>query len=260
MSVLIVERVGPLCTVQDRGRFGHARHGVPTSGPLDRGAFAAALAAVGGREDDAAIEIPLSSARFAVDGEILCSIDGEPPRVVRDAIDVPACDRAVRYLAVRGGIATPAVLGSRATLPIAGLGRVLARGDRLPLGEGGIAPRIGRSIALDDEPLVAIPTLDGVALDALVSATFTIDPRSDRTGVRLRGEPLPSAATERPSRPLVPGAIQLPRDGQPIVIGPDGPTTGGYPLIGVLNLGSRDRLARRRPGSLVRFAIAGNSR
>lgn len=257
---LVVERVGPLCTVQDRGRRGHARHGVPRSGPLDREAFEAALAAVGGRDDDAAIEIPLSSARFVVEGEVLYSIDGEPPRVARDAIDVPACDRAVRYLALRGGIDTELVLGSRATLPVAGFGRVLKRGDRLKIGDGGVAPRIGRRVALDDEPLTLIPTFDGVALDAITTSTFTIDPRSDRVGVRLRGEPLPVPAGERLSRPLVPGAIQLPPDGQPIVIGPDGPTTGGYPLIGVLDQNSRARLARRRPGRAVRFAIAGNSR
>jgi allophanate hydrolase subunit 2 len=258
--MLIVDRVGPLCTVQDRGRFGHARHGVPASGPLDREAFAAALAAVGGRDDDAAIELPLSSARFLVEREVLCSIDGEPPRVVHDAIEVPACERAVRYLAVRGGVAMSSVLGSRATLPIAGFGRVLKRGDRIPIGEGGVAPRIGRHVALDDEPLTIIPTFDAVAVDAIVAASFIIDARSDRTGVRLRGAPLPAPTGERLSRPLVPGAIQLPPDGQPIVIGPDGPTTGGYPLIGVLDTHSRDRLARRRPGSTVRFAIAGNSR
>jgi allophanate hydrolase subunit 2 len=246
--------------VQDRGRFGHARHGVPGSGPLDRGAFAAALAAVGGRDDDAALEIPQSSARFGVEGEVLCSIDGEPPRLVRDAIEVPASDRAVRYLAVRGGIATPVFLGSRATLPIAGFGLVLKRGDRVPIGGDGVAPRVGRRISLDDAPLLVIPTVDALALDQLLSGTFTIDPRSDRTGTRLSGKPLVVPSGERLSRPLVPGAIQLPRDGHPIVIGPDGPTTGGYPLDGVLDLGSRDRLARRRPGSLVRFAIAGNSR
>jgi len=254
--MLIVERVGPLCTVQDRGRFGHARHGVPASGPLDSEAFSAALAAVGGRDDDAAIELPLSSARFAVEGEVLYSIDGEPPRVARDVIDVEPCERAVRYLAVRGGIATPSALGSRATLPVAGFGQVLRRGDRLEIGEGGVAPRIGRTIALDDEPLTVIPTFDALVLP---DALFTIDPRSDRTGVRLRG-PLGAHTIERPSRPLAPGAIQLPRDGQPIVIGPDGPTTGGYPLVGVLDRRSRDRLARRRPGSTVRFVVAGNSR
>jgi len=258
--MLIVERVGPLCTVQDRGRKGHARHGVPISGPLDREAFEAALAAIGGREDDAAIEIPLSSARFAVEGKVLYSIDGEPPRVADGAFEVPRCERAVRYLAVRGGIDTTIVLGSRATLPVAGFGHVLKRGDRLPIGDGGVAPRIGRRVGLDDAALTILPTFDGVALDAIANATFTIDPRSDRVGTRLRGAPLPVPPGERLSRPLVAGAIQLPPDGQPIVIGPDGPTTGGYPLIGVLDRSSRDRLARRRPGTPVRFSIARNSR
>jgi allophanate hydrolase subunit 2 len=252
--VLIVERIGPLATIQDRGRRGLAHEGVPPSGPLDPEAFALATRAVGATT---AIELPLSSARFGVDGEALFSIDGEPPKLARDVIEVPSCSRAVRYLAVRGGFDVPIVLGARATLPTAGLGglegRPLRVGDRLSIGSLGETPRVGRTIAdPDDSPLPVLPTED--TLDALFELVFTVDPRSNRIGTRLGGPAIEHRFGDRLSRPLVPGAIQLPPDGHPIVIGPDGPTTGGYVVVGVLPLGSRARLARLRPGSQLRFA------
>lgn len=253
--MLIVDRIGPMATIQDRGRRGLAHEGIPPSGPLDPEAFALATRAVGATT---AIELPLGSARFAVEGEVLVSIDGEPPKVVRDVIDVPTCARAVRYLAVRGDFDVPVVLGSRATLPAVGLGgfegRLLRAGDRLSIGRGGETPRVGRTVPDPDEsPLPVLPTED--TLDALFQLVFTVDPRSNRIGTRLAGPAVPHSASERLSRPLVPGAIQLPPDGHPIVIGPDGPTTGGYVVVGVLPLGSRARLARLRPGSQLRFAL-----
>lgn len=260
MSALLVERCGPLVTVQDRGRRGHAAHGIPASGPWDREVFEAALAAVGGREDDAAIEIPLHGARFLVDGTVLASIDGETPREVHDdAIEVTPHARAVRYLAIRGGVDVPVVLGARATLINAGFGgfsgRPLRKGDRLPIGVGGVSPRFGRALDSADV-LDVLPTFDAPpeSLASLWSTSFTVDPRSDRVGTRLvPATPLPVPAGERLSRPVVPGAIQLPPDGRPIVLGPDGPTTGGYPLLAVLDGRARSHLARVRPGGVVRF-------
>jgi allophanate hydrolase subunit 2 len=252
--VLIVERIGPLATIQDGGRRGLAHQGIPASGPLDPEAFALATRAVGATT---AIELPLAGARFAVEGEVLASIDGEPPKLASGVLEVPPCSRAVRYLAVRGDFDVPVVLGARATLPTAGFGgfegRALRVGDRLPIGAGGAAPRIGRTVPdPDDGPLPVLPTED--ALDALFELVFTVDPRSNRTGTRLAGPTIEHRLEDRLSRPLVPGAIQLPPDGHPIVIGPDGPTTGGYVVVGVLPLGSRARLARLRPGSRLRFA------
>ncbi|MBI2390049.1 MAG: biotin-dependent carboxyltransferase family protein [Deltaproteobacteria bacterium] len=275
---LIVERCGPMVTVQDRGRRGQARYGVPASGPLDREVFDAAVAAVGGAVLEAvgggdlgAIEIPLASARFRVEGTALVSIDGEPPQEVTDTVvEVPVHARAVRYLAVRGGIDVPRVLGSRATLPIAGLGgfhgRPLRAGDRLAIGEAGeraaaaeAPPRGGELAAGSETLLTLLPAfdVDEEVLRALLAGTFAVDPRSDRVGTRLAGAAsIPAALGERLSRPIVPGTVQLPPDGRPIVIGPDGPTTGGYPVVGVLDRESRWRLARVRPGGRVRFHVA----
>lgn len=242
--MLHVERVGPLVTIQDAGRFGHARHGVPASGPLDNGMFRRTVAAIGA---DTAIEIPLMGARFRFSGEI--SIDGDVSRV-DGPFEVPAVGRAVRYLAVAGGLAVDEVLGSRSTLVNASIGTMLRAGDAIAIGE-----RHGRraTIAIEDGPIVLLPTFDA-DVTPLLTTRFVIDPRSDRVGVRLRGTVPPLG--ERLSRPIVPGAIQLPHDGNPIVIGPDGPTTGGYPVVAVLPRASRDRLARLRPLSEVRFHLA----
>jgi 5-oxoprolinase (ATP-hydrolysing) subunit C len=240
--VLIAERVGPLVTVQDAGRFGYARYGVPAAGPWDLATWKRTVDAVG---TDVAIEIPLMGARFVIEEDVAVSIDGE---VVRGpVIEVARHERAVRYLAVAAGLDVPVVMGSRA-------GVVLRSGDRVGLRFEPLADARGCSGA--EERLVIVPTFDSPAhvLEAFLAATLTIDPRSDRVGTRLVGS-IP-APTPGLSRPIVPGAVQVPPDGAPIVIGPDGPTTGGYPVIGVLPRSSRDALARLRPGSEVRFGLA----
>ncbi len=259
---LVVERIGPLATVQDAGRPGLASAAVPASGPLDREAFARALAAVGGRADEAAIELPRLGALFRAIGDVTYSVDGEPARLARDGepIEVARAQAAVRYLALAGGVDVARVLGSRATLVLAGLGgfhgRPLVRGDVIPLGDADARPAPRREHA---EPLqlggvlelAPHPDAPMEALAALSRASFRVDARSDRVGIRLDGEPLPGGVALARSRPLVPGAIQLPPDGRPLIIGPDGPTVGGYPLLGVLGSSALARLARTPPGATV---------
>lgn len=246
---MTVVRVGPLVTLQARPRRGFARHGVPASGPLDDEAHRAALAAVGGADDDATLEIPLMSAAFVAARAVTISIDGEDPRsfAAGEPIVVPAHARAVRYLAVAGGFAVPEVLGSRATLPNAGLGgfegRALRKGDVVALGTMPASP--SRVRAFD---LVVDERIGFASEIAFPPTPFVVDPRSDRVGTRLSGATLAGGGEVR-SCPLVPGAVQLPPDGHPIVIGPDGPTTGGYRVVGVLDRATRDRLARLRPGA-----------
>ncbi len=260
MSALIVEKIGPLATVQDLGRRGHAHEGVPASGPLDVELFDVAVGAVG---TDVALELPLLGARFRVEGTVTFALDDDEPRTVENGIlEIPPHARAVRYLALRGGIDVPRVLGSRATLVTAALGghlgRPLARGDRLALGGEVLEIRAADrgKLRLDDETLEAIAVHGARSrASAFFARSYRIDPRSDRTGTRLRGEPVETPRGELLSRPLVPGAVQIPPDGQPIVIGPDGPTTGGYPVVAVLTASSRARLARLRPGATAKFLV-----
>jgi biotin-dependent carboxylase-like uncharacterized protein len=166
------------------------------------------------------------------------------------------------YLAVAGGIAVPAVLGSRSTDTLAGLGPPPLRdGDRLPVG-----PVTGAPPPVDFTPGHPPPTglrlelrlgprddwFTPTAIDRLLRTAYTVSPVSDRIGARLTGAALPRAvAGELPSEPIVLGAVQVPADGQPLIFLADHPTTGGYPVIGVV--ADVTPLAQARPGTTVRF-------
>jgi len=273
MAALELLGVPPGATVQDAGRSGWLHAGVPPSGPLDATAHAAANLAAGNDARAAAIEIPLGPLAARARGELVVSIDGEPATTLRDGAElhVVTCARAVRYLAVRGGIDVPPVLGSRATLVVAGFGgfggRPLRAGDLLAIAPGsrGNAPP-GSTPSVSDPPEAPVlvvrpgPHLARFATDALehlVSFVWTISSRSDRVGVRLEGSNVPRLGDDRaPPTPMIRGAVQITTDGTPIVLGPDHPVTGGYPVIAVVSRASQSLLARLRPGRPLRFALA----
>lgn len=180
----------------------------------------------------------------------------------------PAQHGVRSYLAVAGGIAVPPVLDSRSTDTLAGIGPTpLADGDVLPIGEdqaagraGGLLPSadaIGWS-APPDPVRLAIrlgPRTDWFTDEAvrrLLGTAYAVSPVSNRIGVRLTGPALPRAiAAELPSEGLVLGAVQVPADGQPLIFLADHPTTGGYPVIGVVD--DVTALAQARPGTTVEF-------
>lgn len=268
----IVILAAPLgTTLQDAGRAGWLHAGVPPSGPLDATAHAAANLAVGNDPRDAAIEVPLGSLRVRAAGKASLSVDGEEEVVLDDGTEfvVPACERAVRYLAVRGGFDAPLVLGSRATLIVACLGgrhgRALRAKDELPIR----IPSAHRSLSaiptvlLPPDPAVLVvqtgPHLarfpEG-ALQHLLDTTWSVSARADRVGVRLEGGSVPRRGDDRaPPAAMVRGAVQITTDGTPIVLGPDHPVTGGYPVIAVLGRASQTILARMRAKRAVRFAL-----
>ncbi|MBV9822419.1 MAG: biotin-dependent carboxyltransferase family protein, partial [Actinobacteria bacterium] len=171
------------------------------------------------------------------------------------------------YLAVRGGLAVPAVLGSRATDTLSGLGPpALTAGQRLPVGTSTAGPPGtggDTGAALGAQPvalrLAAGPRADWFDAGPLHAAGWRVRPDSDRIGTRLAGPELrvlpgfERLAGELPSEPTLPGAVQVPPDGQPIVLGPDAPVTGGYPVVGVLAAADLDLLAQLRPGAVLRF-------
>ncbi len=181
--------------------------------------------------------------------------------------------RRVHYVAVRGGVDVPCVLGGRGTLLTAGLGghegRALRRGDVLRVGDDEPA---GAAATLSPPPPVAPPSDDDGpialvagpdfeaftpdALELLCAATFTIAPASDRTGTRLVGPRLARRdGSARPSAPMVRGAIEVPPDGAEIVLGPDHPTTGGYPVLACIAAADFGRFMRIPLGGAVRFAL-----
>ncbi|QSQ19616.1 biotin-dependent carboxyltransferase family protein [Pyxidicoccus parkwayensis] len=264
---LEVTSMGGPATVQDAGRPGQMHHGVPPGGALVPGLLALANRAVGNPWGAAALE---SFGRLELRGrgrELRVSVDGRVFTVAEgESVTVPAPESAsVRYVAVDGGLAVPEVLGGRGTLLVAKLGglegRLLRAGDALPLGDGGGTPEVlelGDTLDTDAPIRVTlgpdVERFDEATRKALLTNTFTVSPASDRVGMRLKGAALAhgdeGAGT---SRPMVRGAIQVTLSGEPIVLGPDHPTTGGYPLIATVIRADWSRLCARRPGTPVRF-------
>ena len=255
--------------VQDAGRPGRMHQGLPPGGALVPEWLAAANRAVGNAPGAAALECyGRLELRLRGRGAWVC-LGGPAFRVEEGgSVPVPVPDvGAVRYVAVEGGLAVPEVLGGRGTLPVARLGglegRALRRGDVLPLGVGGGTRQEGPGALASREPVRVVlgPDLGRFgsgAAEVLLESRFTVSPTSDRVGMRLVGAVLPQADSGAGlSTPLVRGALQVPASGEPIVLGPDHPTVGGYPVLAVVIRADWGRLAARRPGAEVRFAAVG---
>ena len=266
-----VVAVTGLALVQDLGRPGRMHQGIPPGGALVPELLARANVAAGNPPGEAGLEIfgSLALSGLASGGPVVVGSDEGTacllgPREVR----VVACgDARVRYVAVRGGVAVAEVLGGRGTLLVAGLGghggRPLRVGDVLPIGATkGIAARALPPAPDADAPIRVVPGPDldrfgASALDVLLGSEYRVSPRSDRVGLRLVGPSLERAGDDAGvSAPMVRGAIQVPASGEPIVLGPDHPTMGGYPVVATVTSGDVGALMMRRPGSVVRFVAA----
>lgn len=275
--MLHILEAGLRSTVQDDPRTAGARLGLPGAGPADPIAFAAARALVGDRSG-AAIEIVGLPFTFRCDDRRLVAVTGRDISV-RAASRLPGWlafvvrggevatvlgNARYAYLAIAGGIALEPVLGSRATYLPARVGpwpRTLAAGDALPLGPVGGFERAGDRARPPsyDAPIAAIagPHLAGFAAGAervFFEDEFTVAAESDRMGVRLAGPELRWPGSDLLTCGVLPGAVQVPRGGSPIVLGPDAQTTGGYPVIAVIASASRGIVAQALPGERLRFA------
>ena len=287
-----VVRPGLLTTVQDLGRTGYAHLGVARSGALDAGALVRANRLVGNPDGTAGLETTLngvtvrteSPTTVAVTGALApVTVDGQPAEfgVALDlaagaVLDVGAAQVGVRsYLAFAGGVTVAPVLGSRSTDTLSGLGPPpLRAGFVLPLGRAGTAGEaVTEAAPWRQDPLhpdLAAPSdaalqlrlrigprhdwLSQTAQDALQEAEFTLSVKSNRVGARLAGPALTRAvAGELPSEGIVLGAVQVPADGQPLIFLADHPTTGGYPVVGVVDSDNLAMVAQARPGTAVRF-------
>lgn len=281
--MITVTQVAGLVSVQDLGRHTYRGAGVSSGGALDARALMVGNAIVGNTPDAAAFEGCLSALTVQFAHATTIAITGADCEVTLDDAPVPSYTRlttragstlritrlvrgAVWYLAVRGGLDVPVVLGSRSTLVGASLGGAPIRRDAVfTTGHTDRAmprPNVPEALrtALDDR---AIDWLPGTTSDVLTSAQWhrffqrewTVAHTSSRIGYRLDGDPLAlSAAADRASEPSCAGAMQLPPDGRPIVLMAEHPTIGGYPVIGVIPSTSLGVLAQRAPGSAVRFA------
>jgi len=291
--MLYVIEAGFLTTIQDRGRYGWARYGVPASGPMDSAAFDAANRLVANQPDAAGLEITLTGPTLQAAADCLIAVCGAEFELRVGSLDVPtwhavfvrAGDRIVfgerrsgmrAYLAAAGGIEVPTFLGSRATyLPgqFGGMeGRRLETGDRLQLGTpqvrslfeqaGQAWPHKLRPPYRPDSCVRVIlgPQDDYFASEALalfLQAEFHVTPNSDRMGLRLNGPALRHRnRTGIVSDGVTSGSIQVPPDGHPIVMMVDHQTTGGYPKIATVISEDLPLLAQMLPGDSVRFSAA----
>jgi allophanate hydrolase subunit 2 len=250
--------------------------GVPPGGALVAEHLAMANAAADNAPGEAGIEV-FGAITLAADEPLLVGADGDAGRWLRagEPWSVATAGARVRYAAIRGGVDAPLVLGGRGTLLAAGFGghegRPLRRGDVLrasgapPRGSAPTGPRAGREPAIGrldlQAPIRVLPGPDGErfaleALALLLSEPFEVTAQSDRVGVRLRGARLARTDDDSAvSAPMVRGAIQVPVAGEPIVLGPDHPTTGGYPVIATVVRDDVGALMARPLGATVRFSL-----
>jgi biotin-dependent carboxylase-like uncharacterized protein len=283
-AIIEVLSAGPLTTVQDLGRPGHAAVGVGTSGAADRGSHRLANRLVGNPEDAAALELTYGGLRLRFGAATTLALTGAPcPITVDDraaGMDGPIPVRAgqqvvvglpsegVRtYLAVRGGIDVPPVLGSRSTDLLSRIGPpVLESGARLPIGRCvtgfpnvDLAPRRDGALGTLGPAILRVLRDDWFlpeALDMLGDAAYVLTNDSNRVGARLDGPALKRAVHEElPSEGVVSGALQVPPGGRPILFLADHPVTGGYPVIAVVLAQDLDRAAQLRAGDAVRFRV-----
>ncbi len=281
--VITVHEAGPQTTVQDLGRAGQLRNGIPPSGPIDRVAFIVANRLVGNPDSAAALECTVTGPRFEVSALGAIAVTGAAMPVTVNGEAVPTWTTiAVRpgdvvrvgtvragvrgYLAFAGGLDVPVVLGSRSTYMRGGLGglqgRALRKGDTLRLFPAG-SPEIrvaAPTIALEDEPVLRVVlgpqahrfTGEGVA--ALLGHAYEMLPQSDRMGARLRGPVIAhEAGHDIISDGIAVGSLQVPGDGQPIALLVERQTTGGYAKVATICSFDIGRLGQVRPGQRVRF-------
>ncbi len=283
-SVFRVKAPGAWTTVQDRGRFSYQHMGVPICGALDSFAFTTANLLVENPVDAAVLEMTLAGPELEVLSEADIALTGAEMtpslnhdsfpqwRSIRvrpgDTLSIGRAQRGCRaYLAVTGGLDVPMVMGSRSTYVKGGLGGVEGRplrpGDILHRGAGHL---IKRPLRLPWAPryteVVELRAIPGPqdeyfrsAQGLFFSGNFTVSPQADRMGVRLLGNPVERDADTPASivsEPSMPGNVQIPPDGQPIILLVE-QTLGGYAKIATVITPDMDKVAQARPGDSVRF-------
>jgi allophanate hydrolase subunit 2 len=315
MATVIVHKAGLLTTVQDRGRYGYERYGMPVSGAMDVFSLELANLLVGNDPGDACLEATISGPELEFTGATWIAITGADmdPHLnghgipMNTAIDVRPGDRlgfrglrsgCRSYIAFAGGIAVPLVMGSRSTYLRAAIGGFKGRalmkgdelslgtdnalnkgykqssgdasallpGDRLPLGKTGMDTRL-KKVPEDlipkykhEQTIRIIPGPEAhyfelAGLRSFLSSEYTVTAQSDRMGYRLSGEPIMhrEGMSGIISAGVSAGTVQVPGDGQPIVLMADRQTSGGYARIANVITVDLTLLAQMRPGDTIRF-------
>lgn len=288
-AVLEVLQPGVGMSLQDLGRRGWKRFGVPPGGAMDEHAARWANVLSGNRPEAPVLELLLQGARLraltrievAVTGGAASTLAGGNPRgwgtfVLNpdDELRLPPFEAGVwTYLSVPGGFIDQCWFGSVSVFPRGGLGLPIPAGavlqrpptTRPPMEEGVSRRWVHPSEQRDYLRPPPVPVWPGPQWDLFTEAARTtffqqdwsVSSNSDRTGYRLTGSSIGPAADTIPSEPVLPGSIQVPPDGQPIITMRDGPTVGGYPKLGLVAPGALSWLSQIRPGQKVHFVRAG---
>jgi biotin-dependent carboxylase-like uncharacterized protein len=271
-------------SIQDRGRAGWRKFGVPPGGVMDEHAARWANRLLDNPADAPVLELLLQGARFVALREVWLAVTGAHAhgtvpmwRAVQlhagATIEFPRNQCGVWiYLAVEGGFSSPRILGSASANPRAGLGAMLRAGDvlraddhqafGLPAGVSGRAAPMLECRKYDAPPPLRIWPAPQASLfseadrQRLCGEPWQVLAQSDRVGYRLTGMPLMSRPSQILSEPVRVGTIQIPESGQPIVTMRDGPTVGGYPKLGLVHPDDLSWLAQCRPGQEIRFRPA----
>jgi len=271
--MLTVLRAGPLLTVQDAGRPGLAHLGVPPSGAADLLSYDAANALVGNEPGAACLEATLAGPALRFDPPALVAVagaeadarlDGEPLPLgeAREGalLELGRCRVGIRaYVAVRGGIDVEPVLRSCSHDLLTGLGPPPLRdGDVVRIGQrsSNRCQTPGRCLTPLGETLTVVPGPRTDWFGSLLDTEWRVSPASNRIGIRLEGPPLERLRRdELLSEGVVTGSVQVPPSGQPILLGPDHPTTGGYPVVAVVRGDDLPLAGQLAPGTTVCFSL-----
>lgn len=283
MTALNIGFAGPFVSVQDAGRPGFMRFGVPQSGPMDRAAFSILQAALDTDTDFSAIEVSVGGLTLKttgapvtagfVGGDFLLDLGGEklapwsiftlPPETTLTIR--PGASGSWGYLGFCGKIDSAEWLGSHAMHLTSGLcGRSLRAGDQLQINNAQNRADLAAALPqpkfadFDGRARVVIGPqerfFDAAALSALSTDSFTITQDYDRMGMRLSGASLaPKAELTMPSEALLRGSVQVPGHGDPIILLADHQTTGGYPKIATVITADQDRITQARARDAIRF-------
>lgn len=268
MSLTVLDP-GLASRLVDLGRPGTRSLGVSVGGAADRTSFILANALVGNPPDAAGLEVCLKGPVLRADVALGCVLFGAtfqfsggrrelvPGKTFNlqpgEEIHIGAATKGLRaYLCVCGGLRTPLILGSRS-----GLENVLA-GAVLPCESSSVPQRFVPEIARHFEAITTLHVVAGLqaswfAEGEFYEQEFVVTPALDRMGIRIQGKPLAVPERELVSEPVSPGAVQVTRDGQCIILGIDGQTIGGYPKIAQIIQADMDKLGQLRPGNRVRF-------
>jgi len=281
-----VVSAGLLTTVQDLGRFGYQHLGVTTGGPLDEYSFTWANHLLGNSANAAMLEITYGGLELLAEvdtnialtgADLGATLNGEaikPWRTYRvtgaDQLKFHSPKTGLRaYLAVSGGFQLPSLLGSCSTVMREGIGGLDSDGAKLKVGDN-LSCSSAQRQPIREVPLSDVPDyrtdlelglIEGYQIAdfsseqvrRLFSTEYQITPDIDRMGYRLKGLAIKPARSGIISEGIAAGAVQIPADGQPIVLMSDRQTIGGYPKPGCISRLGMGQLAQRGPGAVVRF-------